>query len=155
MGAWLEHVRLGYNYRLDEMSAALGASQFRRLESFLQKRERVAQWYTERLQGVAWVHPPVVKSHVRMSWFVYVITLAKGMHRDPFIEHLQKQHIPARGYFAPIHTQPYIRELFGDLSGTLPVTESIADRTLALPFHNNLSTAEVDAVVEAVIAARV
>ncbi|OQA18436.1 MAG: putative pyridoxal phosphate-dependent aminotransferase EpsN [Chloroflexi bacterium ADurb.Bin360] len=149
MGAWLEHVRLGYNYRLDEMSAALGVSQFRRLESFLQKREHVARMYTERLQGLSWVRPPVVKPHVRMSWFVYVVTLAEGMRRDPLIERLQQLDIPTRGYFAPIHTQSYIRELFGDLSGSLPVTESIADRTVALPFHNNLSEAEVDAVVAA------
>ncbi len=149
MGAWLEHVRLGYNYRLDEMSAALGVSQFRRLETFLHKREKVAQQYIERLQGLDWVRPPVVKPYVRMSWFIYVITLAEGLSRDPIMARMAEQGIPTRGYFAPIHTQPYIRERFGDLSGTLPVTESVAQRTIALPFHNNLSEAEVDAVVAA------
>ncbi len=149
MGAWLEHERLGYNYRLDEMSAALGVSQFKRLETFLEKRARVAQLYTERLAELNWVRPPQVQPHVRMSWFVYVITLAEGLNRDAVIQKLEEQGIPARGYFAPIHTQPYIRERFGDLSDTLPVTEAIASRTLALPFHNNLSEAEVDTVVAA------
>ncbi len=149
MGAWLEHVRLGYNYRLDEMSATLGVSQFRRLETFLHKRERVAQRYMERLQGLDWVCPPVVKPYVRMSWFIYVITLAEGLSRDPIMARMAEQGIPTRGYFAPIHIQPYIRERFGDLSGTLPVTESVAQRTIALPFHNNLSEQEIDIVVTA------
>lgn len=149
MGAWLEHERLGYNYRMDELSAALGVSQFKRLETFLEKRARVAQRYTEQLASLEWVRPPQVQPHVRMSWFVYVITLAEGLDRDAVIRRLAEQGIPARGYFAPIHTQPYIRARFGDLAGTLPVTEAIAPRTLALPFHNNLSEQQVDAVVDA------
>ncbi len=149
MGAWLEHERLGYNYRLDEMSAALGVSQFKRLETFLVKREKVAQMYTERLQALDWVRPPAVRPHVRMSWFVYVATLREGLQRDAVIQALADQGIPARGYFAPIHTQAYIHERMGDLRGTLPVTESISERTIALPFHNNLSEAEVETVVAA------
>jgi len=149
MGAWLEHERLGYNYRMDELSAALGVSQFKRLETFLAKREKVAQHYTERLARLDWVRPPQVKANVRMSWFVYVITLAEGLDRDAVIRRLAEQGIPARGYFAPIHTQPYIRERLGGLSGTLPITEAIAPRTLALPFHNNLSEEAIDAVVDA------
>ncbi|MCD6555196.1 MAG: DegT/DnrJ/EryC1/StrS family aminotransferase [Anaerolineae bacterium] len=153
MGAWLEHVRLGYNYRMDEMSAALGLSQFQRLETFLRKRAQVARMYTERLDGLDWVRPPVVKPHVRMSWFVYVVTLAEGLERDAVIEQMARRGIPTRGYFAPIHTQPYIRQMLGDLTGTLPVTESIARRTLALPFHNNMSSTEVEAGVTALEAA--
>jgi perosamine synthetase len=149
MGAWLEHVRLGYNYRMTEMSAALGLSQLERLEAFLAKRAAVARMYDERLAGCDWVRTPVVKEHVRMSWFVYVITLAEGLDRDAVMASLAEQGIPSRGYFAPIHTQPYIREQFGDLSGTLPVTESIARRTIALPFHNNLTDEEVEGVVAA------
>ena len=149
MGAWLEHERLGYNYRLDEMSAALGVSQFKRLTTFLAKREKVAQLYTARLQGLNWLRPPVVRPEVRMSWFVYVVTLVEGLQRDAVIQALAGQGIPARGYFAPIHTQPYIRERMGDLRGTLPVTESISERTVALPFHNNLSEVEIETVVAA------
>ncbi len=149
MGSWLEHERLGYNYRLDEMSAALGTSQFKRLETFLQKRERVARRYTERLQQVEGVRAPFVKDGVRVSWFVYVITLAEGLLRDPVMEKMAGQGIPTRGYFAPIHTQPYIRRRLGDLAGTLPVTESIASRAIALPFHNNLTDDEIEAVAAA------
>lgn len=149
MGAWLEHERLGFNYRLDEMSAALGVSQFRRLESFLAKREQVAGWYTERLAGRDWVRPPVVKPYVRMSWFVYVVTLAEGVDRDGVVRALEEEGVPCRGYFSPIHLQPYVRERYGTGEGELPVTESVARRTIALPFHNNLRLDEVEFVVDA------
>jgi perosamine synthetase len=149
MGAWLEHERLGFNYRLDEMSAALGVSQFRRLESFLAKREQVAGWYTERLARRDWVRPPVVKPYVRMSWFVYVVTLAEGVDRDGVVRALEEEGIPCRGYFSPIHLQPYVRERCGAREGELPITESVARRTIALPFHNNLRLDEVEFVVDA------
>lgn len=149
MGAWLEHERLGYNYRMDEMSAALGVSQLQRLETFLVKRERVAQMYTERLRDFPWVRPPVVKPHVLMSWFVYVVTLAEGLNRDPVMRKMEALGVPTRAYFAPIHLQPYIRKQLGTRRGMLPVTESIAARTIALPFHNNLTEEHVELVVGA------
>ena len=123
----------------------------RNLVAHLKQQEsaRVAQLYSERLQELDWLRTQVVKSHVRMSWFVYVITLAEGLQRDPLMEALAERGIPTRGYFAPIHTQPYIRERFGDLRGTLPVTESVAQRTIALPFHNNLSAEQVGYVCDA------
>jgi len=83
-----------------------------------------------------------------MSRFVYVVTLEEGSDRDRTIARMEAEGVPARGYFAPIHTQPYIRQRFGDLQGTLPVTEHLAKRTLALPFHNHLGEAEVERVVE-------
>jgi perosamine synthetase len=148
MGAWLQHERLGYNYRMNEMSAALGLSQLSRIERLLAKRERVAALYTERLARFPMVTAPAPVPHGRRSWFVYVVTLAPGLDRDRTIQGMEADGVPARGYFAPIHTQPYIREMFGDLHGTLPVTEAIAGRTLALPFHNKLGEAEIDHVLE-------
>lgn len=148
MGAWLEHERLGYNYRMTEMSAALGVSQLKRLETLLAKRERVARIYTERLKGLEFLRPPVVRPYVRMSWFVYVVTLAEGLERDPVMEAMAREGIPTRGYFSPVHLQPYIREMLGTKEGMLPVTESVARRTIALPFHGNLSAAEIDLVVQ-------
>jgi perosamine synthetase len=148
MSAWLHHGLLGYNYRMDEMSASLGYSQMGRLDRMLLERERVAALYTERLARLPEVRVPRVLPHVGMSWFVYVVTLEEGLDRDRTIARMEAEGVPARGYFAPIHTQPYIRSLFGNLEGTLPVTESLARRTLALPFHNHLGEVEVDWVVE-------
>lgn len=147
MGAWLQHDRLGYNYRLNEMSAALGLSQMARIEAILARRDRVAALYTERLASWPLVTAPGPVPDGRRSWFVYVVTLAPGLDRDKTIKGMEAEGVPARGYFAPIHTQPYIRELFGDLQGTLPVTEAIAKRTLALPFHTSLGPDEIDHVL--------
>jgi perosamine synthetase len=147
MGAWLQHDRLGYNYRLDEMSAALGLSQLARLDPFLARRAKVAQQYSERLAAMEGVRPPRVRPEVRMSWFVYVVTLDEGYDRDRTIAAMEREGVPARGYFAPVHTQPYIRERFGDLRGTLPLTEAMGRRTLALPFHNDLREDEIDRIL--------
>ncbi len=149
MGSWLEHERLGFNYRMDELSAALGVSQIKRLNTFLSNRAHVAQMYTERLAGKTWVRPPVVRKDVTMSWFVYVVTLAEDVDRDAVIEALAAEGIPSRAYFSPIHLQPYIRERYGTRPGMLPITEDIARRTLALPFHNHLTEEQVERVVGA------
>jgi len=150
MGSWLEHERLGFNYRMDEMSAALGLSQLRRIETFLAKRKNVADLYTSRLRAVPRVRTQFVRPHVRMSWFVYVITLDEDVDRGAVVETLKERQIPARCYFPPVHLQTYIAESEGRQIPMLPVTESVARRTLALPFHNHLAPGEVDKVVEAV-----
>jgi len=147
MNEWLVHSRMGYNYRMDELSAALGVSQLRRIDEFLAKRERVAHLYTKRLQEFDWISPPVVKPYVQMSWFVYVITLAEGIDRDGVIQKLGERGIPSRAYFPPIHLQPYWQKR-GKKRSVLPITESIARRTVALPFHNDLSESQVDFVVQ-------
>jgi perosamine synthetase len=157
MGAWLEHERLGYNYRMDEMSAALGASQMARLDSILAKRAAVARMYDEQLADIGWLVPPRAKDNVSVSWFVYVVTLAGGVDRQSVIEHLAEQGIPSRAYFSPVHLQKYLMELqergaLGDWDwspGSLPLTEFISECTLALPFHSNLTEAEVELVKEA------
>jgi perosamine synthetase len=150
IGSWLEHERLGFNYRMDEMSAALGLSQLRRIETFLAKRTNVADLYSSRLSAVPRVRTQFVRPHVRMSWFVYVITLDEDVDRGAVIETLKDRQIPVRCYFPPVHLQRYIAGSEGCQIGKLPVTESVARRTLALPFHNQLATEEVDRVVEAV-----
>ena len=147
MGPWLQHDRLGHNYRLGEMAAALGRSQLARLDRFIERRARVAREYGERLAALPGVRPPVVRPEVRMSWFVYVVTLPEGCDRDRTLAGMEREGVPCRGYFAPVHTQPYIRERFGDLRGSLPRTEAIARRTLALPFHNDLEPHELDRVL--------
>lgn len=151
MGAWLEHERLGFNYRMDEMSGALGLSQMRRIEEFLSRRENVAGLYNARFDGLDWVRPPVVKANVRMSWFVYVITLAEGIDRAAVARAAENRGVPVRAYFSPVHMQRYIIDCLGYSQG-LALTESIAKRTLAIPFHNQLTATEIEAVVDALAA---
>jgi perosamine synthetase len=148
-GTWLSHARLGFNYRLDDMSAAIGCSQMARIDDILAKRARVAQSYTNRLSGVAGVRPPVVRPDVKMSWFVYVITLDAGVNGEAVIEAMEKRGVPARAYFTPIHTQQYMQGLVAQPAYDLPVTDATAGRTIALPFYNNLSDEEIDVVARA------
>jgi dTDP-4-amino-4,6-dideoxygalactose transaminase len=111
---WLQHTLLGYNYRLDEMSAALGASQVKRLESLLAARQNVADLYTRHLANIPGIEPlTVVPSTTRMSWFVYVVRVSQGVDRMKVADRLAAKGVPVRPYFLPIHLQPYMVERFG------------------------------------------
>jgi len=144
---WLQHTHLGYNYRLDEMSAALGRVQMGRLEELLGRRERVAAWYSERLDEI----PGVERLHItpdttRMSWFVYVVRFPGEVDRDRVAAELEQRGIPARPYFLPIHLQPYMIEKFGYRAGDFPVTEDLGKRSLALPFSGVMGEDQVEFV---------
>jgi perosamine synthetase len=144
---WLSHTYLGYNYRLDEMSAALGAAQMQRFEELSRKRQQVADWYAERLAEIPGVEMPVViPATTRMSWFVYVIRLRKGLDRGQIAARLAERGIPVRPYFLPIHLQPYMVQRFGYRKGDFPVTEDLGERGLAVPFSGVMSEAQVDLV---------
>ncbi|MPY86452.1 MAG: polysaccharide biosynthesis protein [Luteitalea sp.] len=148
---WLTHSRLGFNYRLDEMSAALGVAQLRRLDELLEKRARVAGWYNDALSDESLLQLPVLASTTtRMSWFVYVVRVASPGDRDRLILQLERQGIPARPYFSPIHLQPFYRERFGYQDGQYPVTEDLGRRSLALPFSSVMTESQVDEVCRAV-----
>jgi perosamine synthetase len=147
---WLGHPRLGYNYRMPDILAALGTSQLGRLDEFVAKRAKVAGMYSQRLREERRVGLQKIEPHVSMSWFVFVVKLAdsyEAKDRDRIMAELRKRNIGCNNYFAPIHLQPFYAEKFGYKRGDFPITERVADRTFALPFHPNLSEAEVDEVV--------
>ncbi len=144
---WLQHTYLGYNYRLDEMSAALGRVQMQRLDEMIAKRQRVADWYNQRLAEIPGVEcPQIAPTTTRMSWFVYVIRFAPELDRDQIAAELEARGIPARPYFLPIHLQPYMVERFGYRPGDFPVTEDLGRRGLALPFSSVMTEEQVDLV---------
>jgi perosamine synthetase len=149
-GEWLTHARLGYNYRLDDLSAALGLAQLERYDEILAARSAVAARYAELLGGVDGVVVPLAddRDH-RRSWFVYVVKLAAGSDRDGVIARLAADGIAAKPYLPSIHLQPYYRERFGYGPGMLPVAEDASARTLALPFHSRLDAEDQERVVEA------
>lgn len=147
--AWLAHTRLGYNYRLDELSAALGLAQMGRIDELLAKRTRVAAWYDERLADLELVERPAVHPNTtRMSWFVYVVRIKLPAQRDTVMASLADAGVPSRPYFTPIHLQPFYRERFGFQRGDFPVTERLGDRSLALPFSSVMSEDQVDYVCQ-------
>ena len=148
-GEWLSHVRVGYNYRMDELAASLGCSQLDRLEEIINKRNQVAQQYNQKLEEIEEVEIPYIADYVtRLSWFVYVIRLKEGISWHRVMQYLNQEGVQCKPYFTPIHLQPFYRKMFGYKEGDFPVTEDVSDRTIALPFFNNLKEEQIDYVVE-------
>ncbi len=152
-GTWLRHVRLGYNYRLDELSAAVGVAQLERLEELRSGRRRVAAAYERALGGVDWVRLPRAGAGETVDWFVYVVRLHEEIDRDGLIDRLAQVGVPARPYFAPLHLQPFYRARFGLRPGDFPVTERVAASTLAIPFSSRLADEDVQYVANAIVEA--
>ncbi len=148
---WLQHERLGYNYRISDINCALGIVQLERIDEILKKRKQVAYTYNKKLNEVEGIETPYTRPHVTRSWFVYVITLNKEYtkeHRDTIIQELRNREIGSSNYFAPIHLQPFYRKMFGFMERDYPITENISGRTIALPFYSNLTESEINYVIE-------
>ncbi|MCC6659705.1 MAG: DegT/DnrJ/EryC1/StrS family aminotransferase [Phycisphaerales bacterium] len=151
VGAWLRHERLGYNYRMHEVSAAMGVGQMRRLDEIVRKRQRVANLYMTRLMASKPLILPSIDPETVMSWFVFVVRLAAGYtaeERNRIIAGLRNHDVGAGDYFPCIHLQPFYQREFGFRPGQFPIAESVSHRTIALPFHSNLTEREVDAVCQ-------
>ena len=147
-GGWLHHPHVGYNYRMDEMSAALGWVQLSRLGQMLYKRREVALWYSEELKGLYLQLPYVAPGNIP-SWFVYVVKLAPDVNRDDLQAFLLERDIPTRDYFPVLHLQPCYKDL-GYRAGDFPIAEEAASRTLALPFSSVMTKEQVGIVCQAI-----
>jgi perosamine synthetase len=147
---WLGHDRLGFNYRLSDIAAAIGVAQLGRIDALLAERRRVAGLYAERLSGIEGLDLPCPdRGQARRSWFVYVVQLPGDVDRDGVIRELGQLGIAAKAYLPCIHLQPFYRDLFGFRGGEFPVAEQVAARSLALPFFTGMSDEQVDRVCEA------
>jgi perosamine synthetase len=153
-GGWLEHARLGFNYRIDDIRAALGIGQLEKLETILALRNAAAARYGELLADVEGLEVPLADDadHVR-SWFVYVVTLARGTDRERVIAELSRHGIATSRYLPSIHLQSYMRETYGFAEGLCPVSEDLSQRTLALPFFAQIEAEDQQRVAEALGAA--
>jgi perosamine synthetase len=149
-GGWLEHARLGFNYRIDDVRAAIGLGQLEKLADILAARETVAARYSLLLESIPGLELPCDDDadHER-SWFVYVVTLPVGADREAVITALADRGVQTARYLPCIHLQPYMQERFGYRVGLCPVAEEVASRTLALPFHARLGEDDQDYVAEA------
>ncbi len=153
-GGWLEHARLGYNYRIDDIRAALGIGQLEKLDLILALRAAAAARYGELLAAVDGLEVPLAddEDHVR-SWFVYVVTLARGTDRERVIAELERHGIATSRYLPSIHLQAYMRETYGFSEGLCPVSEELSQRTLALPFFAQIEAEDQERVAQALGAA--
>jgi len=145
-GGWLEHERLGYNYRLSDINCALGIVQLSRIDEIKAKRQQVAKWYQEMLSSDKRLIVPSEPPGCDVSWFVFVVRLADpsaAQHRDKILDAMKKRDIQVSNYFSPVHLQPFMVERFGYKPGDFPICESVSKSTIALPFYNNLTKDQV------------
>jgi perosamine synthetase len=158
---WVDHERLGFNYRMTEMQAAIGVAQLERLDGLLETRAGVAAMYGERLAALDYgaaagegdpaglLLPCEDRGAERRSWFVYAVRLPSGADRDAVLGDLAQRGIEAKAYMPCIHLMPHYRDAFGFHEGQFPVAEDASARLLALPFFPGLTESEVDRVCEA------
>jgi len=147
---WLDHDRLGFNYRLDDIACALGLAQLERLEAMLTARARIAAAYSEALAGIEGLELPCPdEDGERRSWFVYVVQLPRALDRDAVIRALRGRGVDSKPYLPAIHLMSFYRERFGHREGEFPVAEDVAARSIALPFFPELSEAQQGRVVDA------
>ncbi len=141
---WLDHDRLGFNYRLSEIACALGNAQLRRLEEMLSSRARVAARYREALAGIEELELPCPDAGgERRGWFVFVVQLPATVDRDDAVRELAARGIQSKPYLPAIHLMSFYRERFGHREGQFPVCEDVARRSLALPFFPAMSEQQV------------
>jgi perosamine synthetase len=149
---WLDHDRLGFNYRLTDIACAIGLAQLERLDDMLAARARVAGWYREALGGTDIELPCPDAGAERRGWFVFVVQLPRGVDRDGVIEGLRVRGVASKPYLPAIHLMSYYREAFGHREGEFPVCEDVAARSVALPFFPAMTEGQVAEVAEALVA---
>jgi perosamine synthetase len=149
---WLDHDRLGFNYRLSDLACALGLAQLEHLDEMLAGRARVAAAYREALAEIEGIQLPLADSgRVRRGWFVYVVQLPREHDRDAVVRALHERGIPSKPYFPAIHLMSYYREQFGHREGEFPVCEDVAARSIAVPFFPEMTEGQVERVAEALL----
>lgn len=155
---FMDHERLGFNYRLTDVAAAIGIAQLERLDDLLAARSSLAANYSERFSALGarepgagdpddLVLPLADRGAERRSWFVYILRLPVKVDRDAVIAELDARGIDARPYIPCIHLFDFYRERFGYRDGQFPVAEDFSRRSLALPFYPGLEEAAVERVV--------
>jgi perosamine synthetase len=147
---WLDHDRLGFNYRLSELACALGLAQLERLDAMLGGRAQVAALYGQALAGLDELALPCPDAGgARRGWFVYVVQLPRGVDRDGVVRELAAVGVPSKPYFPAVHLMSYYRQTFGHRPGEFPVCEDVAARSIALPFFPQMTEGQVARVAEA------
>ena len=146
---WLDHDRLGFNYRLSDLACALGLAQLERLDGMLAARARVAGWYREALAGTELQLPCEDGDGNVRGWFVFVVQLPHGVDRDATVVALRERGVQSKPYLPAIHLMSFYRERLGHRPGEFPVCEDVAARSIALPFFPEMSEGQVAAVAEA------
>lgn len=152
---WLDHERLGYNYRMDELSAAVGLAQIEKIDFLISERKKIAEMYTKYLKPYSkQVQVPIAESRNTHTWFVYVILIKNSkIDRDDIIELLKKKGISTKTYLPSIHLFSFYRDTFGYKKGDFPLSESVSNKALALPFYIGLKEGDIKYICDVLIKA--
>ncbi|MDP9189671.1 MAG: DegT/DnrJ/EryC1/StrS family aminotransferase [Actinomycetota bacterium] len=155
----VDHPAIGFNYRMTDIQAALGIAQLERIDELLAARSAAAAAYTERLGSLGapagegdpdgLVLPCTDRGDEERSWFVYAVQMPTSVGKEDVIEALGAEGIQAKAYLPCIHTMPPYRERFGFTGGEFPIAESVAARSVALPFFSSISEQQVERVCTA------
>ena len=147
---WLDHDRLGFNYRLTDIACAVGQVQLARLDGMLADRARVAGWYRDALASIEGLGLPCEDAGGdRRGWFVFVVQVPRGRDRDEVIHALRLRGVQCKPYLPAIHLMSFYRERFGHREGEFPVCEDVAARSVALPFFPAMTEGQVQRVAAA------
>lgn len=147
-GEWLNHINIGYNYRLDEMSCALGVEQLNKVSFILNKRREIAERYSEALGKIDGLIMPYADSHSQRSWWVYFLRLKDAHGRNKVIKYLNAHGVSSRPCFdPPIHLQPVYRKIFGYKAGDFPITEKVAQSGFIVPFFVGIQDSQIKEVI--------
>jgi perosamine synthetase len=139
---WLDHNKLGFNYRLNDLSCSLGITQLQKIDFLIKEKEVLAKKYNEILLDIPNIKLPKETEH--KSWFVYTINLDQKYNRDKIIKEMQKRGIATKPYLPSIHLQKFYRDTFNYKEGDFPVSEKISNTSLALPFFIGLKDDEIN-----------
>lgn len=149
-GSWLIHERIGYNYRMDEMSASLGVTQLEKLQWMIGKKRKIVNWYNSYLNKISNISIPKIGKNRTHSWFVYVIRITNGK-RNSTLNKLQKKGIQTKPYLPVIHLQPFMKKMLHYKKGDFPIAEKVSSETLALPFFIGLTKKQIAYISDSVI----
>ncbi len=149
MDLWLNHSLLGYNYRIDEMSCAMGVAQMERINNILTKRNRAADYYLKKLKNIKGLIPGIPNPYGKTGWFVYVIRV-NSKSRNRMMDYMISKGIGVRPYFTPIHMQPFYKKEFNYSNGDFPICEKVSSETIAIPFYTDIKRKEQDYVLKTI-----
>ncbi|MDH5404065.1 MAG: DegT/DnrJ/EryC1/StrS family aminotransferase [Candidatus Heimdallarchaeota archaeon] len=152
---WLTHDKIGFNYRMSDINAALGLSQLNKIEEIIDKKQRIVNLYNQAFSSTSYIKTPTSNQNERISWFVYTIQVdfnqSKLKNRDELVTKLKENGIQAGRYFSPVHLQPIYQKLYNYKSGDFPITEKLGEEVLALPFHLDLEKEHISDIVNTII----
>jgi len=143
-------IELGYNWRLPEISAAIGLTQLKRLPEIIKKRNEIAKYYNKELSKINGITPLKTPQNIVNNYYKYIALLDDGIDREKLKEKLRTKGVRCSGevYWPPLHLQPIYKQLLGTKEGDFPQAEKVCKRMICLPLYAQMTMEDAKFVVE-------